>query len=133
LVDRVTQLVMAESYSGPVPHPRHLKEYEDVFPGCGERLIGMAETALDRDQDRRDRHMELDFQDRRLGMKLGYAALATLIIAGVVLTLAGYEKIGGSLLAASLISTVVGAFINGRKTVASSPEPAPPRKSPSTR
>ena len=35
--------VQAEQYSGPVPSPTMLAGYEQVFPGCADRLVAMAE------------------------------------------------------------------------------------------
>lgn len=35
--------VKAESFSGPIPPPSILSEYENRFPGFGERILAMAE------------------------------------------------------------------------------------------
>lgn len=32
-----------EQFSGPIAHPKHLREYEDIVPGSAERIISMAE------------------------------------------------------------------------------------------
>ena len=32
-----------ELFSGPLPHPEHLREYENILPGSADRVIRMAE------------------------------------------------------------------------------------------
>ena len=39
-----------EIYAGPLPHPDILARYEQVVPGSGTRLIGMAEKQADHRQ-----------------------------------------------------------------------------------
>jgi len=43
---RVTrQTISAEySFSGPLPHPRLLQQYDDISPGMANRLVQMAEA-----------------------------------------------------------------------------------------
>lgn len=40
-----TPVIHAEQrFEGPLPHPELLKQYEEVVPGCAERIVKMAET-----------------------------------------------------------------------------------------
>jgi uncharacterized membrane protein len=41
--EMVVSLVQSMSFSGPIPPPALLKEYEEALPGCAERLVQMAE------------------------------------------------------------------------------------------
>ncbi len=36
--------ISAASFSGPLPPPVMLQQYNQVFPGCGERIVRMAEA-----------------------------------------------------------------------------------------
>jgi Predicted membrane protein (DUF2335) len=65
----------AEFYRGPLPHPRHLRAYEDVCPGAATRIVTMAEKAQDRQENRLDRAIEYEYRDRKLGLILGFSAL----------------------------------------------------------
>jgi len=42
--DRVVAQVVAasETFRGPLPHPRHLKDYDDIVPGSAAKIINMA-------------------------------------------------------------------------------------------
>ena len=35
-------VAVAESFSGPMPHPRHLRGYEDIVPGGAREILEMA-------------------------------------------------------------------------------------------
>ena len=43
LQQAVLQVMRAEMFTGPLPHPTHLKEYEAILPGAAERIMKMAE------------------------------------------------------------------------------------------
>ena len=36
-------LHLKEEYSGPIPHPNILKQFEEVIPGSADRILKMAE------------------------------------------------------------------------------------------
>ena len=69
--------------------------------------------------------MELEYSDRRLDMILGFCALFAFWISGVLVCLMGYVYIGGGLLTAAGIGTVVGTFVNGRLPVSRRKEAKP--------
>jgi Predicted membrane protein (DUF2335) len=74
IVERVVRVVRAEIFRGPLPHPRHLQAYEDACPGLANRIVAMAEKAHSRQEDRLDRAITYEFEDRRLGMRLAFGA-----------------------------------------------------------
>ena len=47
IVERVVQIQGMMSYSGPLPRPSDMAEYEEVFSGAADRIIGMAEKSLE--------------------------------------------------------------------------------------
>jgi uncharacterized membrane protein len=115
VIERVTTLVSAEVFRGPIPHPQHLEAYEAVCPGAAHRIMRMAEIAQEKREDRRDVVIRREYDDRRLGMVLGFSALALLLVAGVIITALGEHTIGAGLLTAAVLGTVAGAFIHGRR------------------
>jgi uncharacterized membrane protein len=125
VIERVTEIVAEESFSGPVPHPKHLAAYEDICPGLADRFTAMAEIAQKRAEDRRDKIVELEYGDRRLGMCFGFAALIVMLVAGVVLAALGNTILGGGLLSAAILGAVVTPFINGRPKSASKKAASP--------
>ena len=74
----------------------------------------MAETALNRNEDRLDKELQFEFEDRRRGMWLGFSALMAFLLSGLFVLWLGYPNIGATLLGAAAIGTVVLGFVNGR-------------------
>jgi uncharacterized membrane protein len=93
VVDRVVRVVTSEVFTGPLPHPRHLQAYEAICPGLADLIVAMAEKAHSKQEDRIDRAMKYEYDDRRLGLFLGFFALLALLISGTFICMAW--KCGG--------------------------------------
>lgn len=97
----------SEEFSGPLPHPRTLAEYDEALPGLAERLV----TAWE-EESRHRRSIELEAvgMDKklvgnevflsRLGMASAFVLALVFLGAAVWLVLAGHEVAG----------TVLGSF-----------------------
>lgn len=111
---RITRIAVSEQFSGPMPHPKHLREYEDTLPGAAERILAMAERNLDHGATMERAAMQAEIADRKLGMWMG-AGLFALMIGAAFGTLFVTENpvIPGLFLGAAAIGGVV-AFIKGR-------------------
>ena len=121
---RVVSLIRSEAFSGPLPPPQHLAEYEKICPGLADRIMKMAEVGQIRNEDRIDHVIDREYDDRRVGMYFGFAALALLVVCGTILYASGHEVAGGSLLGVAVLGTIVSSFIRGRGEL-----PWPRRKS----
>lgn len=128
VVESVTRLI-AERFVGPLPHPKHLAEYEACSPGLAMRIAGMAEYAQRKSEERMDLAVSREFDERSLGLKLGFKALCAVLLAGTVIVLAGYELIGVGLLGVAVLSGVVGLFVHGRSILRPNPPEALSKKS----
>ena len=116
VVERVVGLI-AERFAGPLPHPKHLAAYEQCSPGAAARIVGMAEYAQKKSEERMDLAVAREYDERSLGLKLGFAALCVLLLAGTIIILAGHEAIGTGLLTFAAVSGVIGMFVHGRSTI----------------
>jgi len=112
VIERVTQLLT--EFRGPLPPPEYLKGYEEACPGSANRIIRMAEIAQDKRECRNDMIVKREYDDRRLGMCLGFAALGMLLLAGTAVTIAGFVALGTALFTTAVIGTAVGTFVHGR-------------------
>ena len=111
---RITQIVVSEQFSGPMPHPKHLREYESVLPGSAERLLSMAERNLDSNVAIQTAVVKAEISDRKLGMWLGATLFALLIIGAFsALFVTDNPLVPGLFLGTAAIGGVV-AFIRGR-------------------
>jgi uncharacterized membrane protein len=110
-----------EIFSGPLPDPSTLKEYEELLPGSAERVIDMAERAIVHHQEMEAKQVENDaisnreaWSRSRLGAILG--CIVALAFAGVSLgfVLAGHPT-AGAVLGSLEVAALVGAFMYGTR------------------
>jgi uncharacterized membrane protein len=110
-------VVYEERFSGPIAHPQHLREYEQICPGAADRIISMAERNLDHAQRMQDKSLDGEIADIRAGRWFGFAALMALIIGAIACGLMGQKEIALALLTTGALGTI-GAFIKGRGKLA---------------
>ena len=79
-VQRERLAITAESYSGPLPHPDHLRHFEATLPGAADRIIKMAEK-----QSAHRREMEALTVKSRLKAE----SRAQWLAAGITLSIVG--------------------------------------------
>lgn len=111
---RITGIAVSEQFSGPMPHPKHLREYEDILPGAAERILSMAERNLEHNLSMDQNVVDAEIADRKLGMWLGAGLFALMILtAFATLFVTSNPVVPGLFLGAAAIGGVV-AFIRGR-------------------
>lgn len=114
----VQQTTLTEIVSGPIPHPRLLREYNKLIPGAAERIMSMAEKQQDSrisaEKETREAKFKIAMEEikiKRNGQAI--ALLVILIIFGLVclFTFTGHETIAIIILGigiASLASAFMG-------------------------
>jgi uncharacterized membrane protein len=113
IVAQVVSLVTEERFSGPIAHPRHLREYEEIHPGAADRIIRMAEGNLHHAQAVQKLALEGDIADIKAGRLYGFCAFMALMIGAFVLAYNGHEAIAGVFLGAGALG-VISQLIQGR-------------------
>ena len=113
IVAQIVSLVMEEKFSGPIAHPKHLREYEDILPGSADRIITMAEDTLKHQKGMQEQALLADIEDQRSGRRYGFAALLVLLICALITGLQGHAVLAGAFLTTAALGTV-GSFINGK-------------------
>ncbi|MGW4580381.1 DUF2335 domain-containing protein [Rhodococcus aetherivorans] len=88
---RVTQghslHIRSEDWSGPLPRPSDLAEYEAVLPGLADRIVKMAETAME-NQTAVERTLATgDVEAVRRGQYLSTAVVVVTLIGAIVAAL----------------------------------------------
>ena len=113
VVAQVVSLVSEERFSGPIAHPRHLREYEEICPGSADRIISMAERNLDHLHKMNEKALDGQIADVKDVRRYGFAALALLIIGAIVATYMGNLQLAALFLGVGALGTI-GAFIRGK-------------------
>ncbi len=111
-----------KAYSGPVPSPEVLKQYEQIAPGFAERLLSMAEQEQTHRHECERRALEQNIenhrarnQERARGQHYGLAIGLSAITAGSALAFNGHGLPGGFIGTGGVIGLVVAFLYSHRK------------------
>lgn len=111
---RVASLMVSETFSGPLPPPKHLSGHERIAPGAAERMIAMAEKRQDNRHEMDQGVLQVEAKDRKLGMWLGFGAFALLVSGAVVTAFITESEVGPvSFLCAAALGAIK-LFVRGR-------------------
>lgn len=116
IVLRMTQIMTSEKFSGPIAHPRHLREYELVLPGSAERIVSMAEKEQGHNQAMERTIVEGAMSQSRTAMYLGFIALIILITAAIYAGMNDNNVLAGLLLGTGVLggaATLIRGWANG--------------------
>jgi uncharacterized membrane protein len=102
----VTVQQTVQGFTGPIPPPAVLAGYEAVLPGLADRLVTMAEQQSAHRQELERQVVNANIRHAEIGLWLGAAVAALLIIAAVLVTLAGYPETGAVIAAVDIVGVV---------------------------
>lgn len=110
---RLVQQTM-QAFSGPLPPPSMLAEYNNVVQNGAERIMVMAEKQQDHRQQMESRVVRSNTTDQRIGLVLGFIVMMSVAGAGVWCVSIGKDTAGLSALITAVAGPVA-AFIYGRR------------------
>lgn len=133
LTEKVRQIMTAESYSGPTPHPKHVQHYDRILPGAAKIIFDefQANGAHQRRMEERqmalqERAIELQGRDNAeeaIKNKRAQYITAGLVVVGLVAALLFglmHESWVAGGIVTTLLVTVVSAFLAGKVAKAKS-------------
>lgn len=94
----------SESYSGPLPHPEHLKEYANIYPEAPKVIFSMAESQQTHRMQMQVSSMNKYYGHNTLGLIFGFTLALIFLLGGF--TCIFLDKTGVGL-------TVIGGVIVG--------------------
>jgi len=117
----VTQEMLVQQRSGPLPDAAELQNYEQVLPGAAERIVAMAEAQAEhrraieaKGADPAFADMAADRREARYGQWFGLIIGLTTVICGSVTAVLGAEVAGG-VIGTTGVAGLVAVFVLGRK------------------
>jgi uncharacterized membrane protein len=110
---RIVQQTM-QAFSGPLPPPAMLAEYNTIVPKGAERILVMAEKQQEHRHGIETRVIRSNTLDQRLGLILGFIVMMSVAAAGVWCVSIGKDTAGLTALIGATAAPVA-AFIYGRK------------------
>lgn len=109
------EMSMEEYYSGPLPHPRILKGYEEIVPGAAERILTMAENQASHRQDIEKIAINSNVKDSRLGVIFAFIIGMTGTIGGIYAIVQG-AVVSGTFITGASLASIVTSFIYGTRS-----------------
>ena len=106
--------IIEQTFSGPLPPPSALAEYNNVVPGAAERIIKMAEEQGDHRRSLEKKALDTDSRNSFCGVIFAFMLGMTAIIMGGIVALRG-QTLSGAFFGGSGLAALVGAFIYGTR------------------
>lgn len=107
--------VVGESFSGPIPPPTILAQYDQVLPGSAERILKMAETQEAHRHVIEAKVIKSEVINSRAGLIFGFMIGMTAIISGAIVASSNGELVGGAISLGGL-GSLVSVFVYGSKS-----------------
>jgi len=103
---------LTESFSGPIPPPEVLREYDKILPGLAERIV----TQVDRQTEHRisleSKVIESDIRRSRQGLVCGFVVSLTCVLGGIIAVVLGHD-VAGTTIATGAVVALAGVFVYG--------------------
>lgn len=103
-------MIAAASFSGPLPPPQILEEYNRIVPRSAERIIAMAEAQANHRRRIETQVISSDIRNSRLGLVCGLLIGLGGLVAATLIAIKGNPQAGvsmGFLTLGSLVSVFV--------------------------
>ena len=105
----------ATSFSGPLPPPEILSQYDEVVKGAAERILKMAEQQLAHRQGLESAVVNSDISKSYWGLAAAFVLVLTSIICGSLVAYNGQPWAGGAIGTVSIVG-LVWAFLEGTRS-----------------
>jgi uncharacterized membrane protein len=83
-----------EDFTGPLPHPLHLKAYEQIAPGAANKIITLAEEQAKHRRELEKAVIISDIHNERRGMNYAFLLTLVMMLIGGFLVYNGKSVIG---------------------------------------
>src|SRR6266568_4245399 len=74
-----------ESFSGPLPPPKHIEEYERIYPGAAKIIFDMAQDQLHHRQGLEDKVIGSNIRNEKSGMWFAFTSTVFIVFLGFYL------------------------------------------------
>jgi len=111
----MTARFAAQGFSGPLPPPQMLVQYNQAFPGCAARIVAMAERQATHRQDPEKTAITSNRKRELTGQIFGLLIALSAIACGTYLAI--YDKsVAGLGTIIGTVASLVAVFIYGKYT-----------------
>ena len=112
-IAKETARIQSEAYSGPIPSPRMLQEYEQLYPGAAKDIFEQFKKQTDHRISVENRVIDSNIKNERRGSWFAFIITMTAIVGGIALTFSGMDG-AGVIVASGGLASLVAVFITGK-------------------
>ena len=102
--------ISAQMYSGPLPLPEQLEQYENVLPGAADRIFKMAEY----EQDARIKRFQKESKRKNRLSFYAFVIIISALAGGIFLSFEG-KSVAGIVSLIGSLSALIGTYYYGNK------------------
>jgi len=113
VINRFTQITTSSRYTGSLPPPEHLMQYDKVIPEGAERIMRIAEKDQEHRLKAETTLVTSDVTTTRLGQIFGLTMGMTIVMLGFICIMQGHD-LAGSFMSGSSVVGLVSIFVIGR-------------------
>lgn len=106
-------VIQQEIFSGPIPHPRLLAEYEKLMPGSMDRFMKMAEQQQAHRMKLEDAAVNSQLKSNNRGQVFGFILATLVVLGGIGMALMGLPWFGVPL-TVGMMAVLVVLFTKGK-------------------
>ncbi len=88
------EILEAKLHRGPLPSPEALQDYENVLPGCAERIVSQWEGQSGHRQDLEKSMVSANIKSRFIAQGISFLVVLIGIVAGTILILEDKDAAG---------------------------------------
>lgn len=118
---KITSVTLA-TWSGPLPPPSVLREFEDVVPGSAASIVATFTSEVSHRQSMERKGFTLT----GWGMALGFVGLIAMLGLAAYALICGHPWVAGTI--ATVMTSVVGLFVWKQQTNSTPSQPSAPRR-----
>ena len=107
-------VTVSERFTGPIPPPNIMEQYEKTLPGSADRIIKMAENQSEHRQSLEKQGLSFANREVHVGQVLGFAIGVIAIVTGGYIASSG-AQISGGIMGTSVVVGLVSVFVIGSK------------------
>jgi uncharacterized membrane protein len=109
---QISQQKITQSFSGPLPPPLVLREYNEIIPGLADRIVSLAEKQTQHRIGIENKVIDSDIGKSWIGLVCGLIVALACVGAGTACILYGHDWAGATL-ATGAVGGLVYTFVYG--------------------
>ena len=113
--NKVILTEISQSFSGQLPPPDILRQFDEVVPGAAERIIKMAEDQSTHRRELEKKVIDSDITRSKWGQILGFIIAISGLVVSAIVAVYG-SALAGGIIGVGTLASLVGVFMYGSRT-----------------